>query len=178
MKPLLLLALLSTTAFAATDGSLDGTASTGTVAVNVAVTELVRVSFPNGDIDIPFSTTTTTPITEEFCIYTNAADGGVGVAISVANNPAGVNQSAALFGGGSSINYSFDFETIGGATLASNINENGMAEIATATANTTSASCAGGNSHQFVVTVLHTDMAAAPVGSYSDTITVVIEPAL
>lgn len=178
---LALIALMaSASAMAATDGSLDGTQSQGSTDVTLDVTEVVQVSFPNGDIPIAYSTTTTTPVTEEFCIYTNAADGGVGVAIGVANdNTAGANQPAVLSDGSNEIEYSFDFQTQGGGTtLASNIDEDGMAEIATTTANNTSATCSGGNSHQFVVTVPFANMAAAPVGTYSDTITVTVQPAL
>lgn len=179
---LALVALMaSASAMAATDGSLDGTSSTGSTDVTLDVTEVVQVSFPNGDIPIAYSTTTTTPVTEEFCIYTNAADGGVGVAIAVLNdNSAGANQPAVLKDGANEIEYSFDFETAGGGTsIAASIDEDGMSEVATATANNSAADCStGGNSHQFVVTVPHTNMASAPVGSYSDTITVTVEPAL
>ena len=176
-----LIALMaSASAMAATDGTLDATQSQGSTDVTLDVTEVVQVSFPNGDIPIAYSTTTTTPVTEEFCIYTNAADGGVGVAIGVLNdNSAGTGQPAVLSDGSNEIEYSFDFQTAGGGTtLAANIDEDGLAEIATTTANTTSATCAGGNSHQFVVTVPFANMAAAPVGSYSDTITVTVQPAL
>ena len=175
-----LIALMaSASAMAATDGTLDGTQSQGSADVTLTVTEVVQVSFPNGDIPIAYSTTTTTPVTEEFCIYTNAADGGVGVAIGVLNdNSAGASQPAVLKSGANEIEYSFDFETQAGTSLASNIDEDGLAEIATTTANTTSATCAGGNSHQLVVTVPSANMAAAPVGSYSDTITVTVQPAL
>ncbi len=176
-----LIALMaSATAMAATDGTLDATQSQGSTDVTLDVSEVVQVSFPNGDIAIPFSTTTTTPVTEEFCIYTNASDGGVGVAINVLNdNSAGAGQAAVLSDGTNEIEYSFDFQTQGGgATIASDIDEDGMAEVATSTANTSSATCAGGNSHQFVVTVPAANMAAAPTGSYSDTITVTVQPAL
>jgi hypothetical protein len=170
----------SASAMAATDGSLDGTQSQGSTDVTLDVTEVVQVSFPNGDIPIAYSTTTTTPVTEEFCIYTNAADGGVGVAISVLNdNSAGTNQPAVLKNGANEIEYSFDFETQGGgSTIAASIDEDGMSEVATSTADTASPTCASGNSHQLVVTVPAANMAAAPVGTYSDTITVTVQPAL
>lgn len=170
----------SASAIAATDGDLDGTQSQGSTDVTLDVTEVVQVSFPNGDIPIAYSTTTTTPVTEEFCIFTNAADGGVGVAIGVLNdNTAGAGEPAVLKDGANEIEYSFDFETQGGGTaIATNIDEDGMSEVATSTANTTSPTCVGGNSHQLEVTVPAANMATAPVGNYSDTITVTVEPGL
>lgn len=170
----------SASVMAASDGDLDGTQSEGSTDVTLDVTEVVQVSFPNGDIPIAYSTTTTTPVTEEFCIYTNASDGGVGVAIDVLNdNTSGANAPAVLKDGSNEIEYSFDFETQGGgSTIAANINEDGLSEVATSTANTTSPICSGGNSHQLEVTVPHANMATAPVGSYSDTITVTVEPGL
>lgn len=170
----------SASVYAATDGSLDGTQSQGSTDVTLDVTEVVQVSFPNGDIPIAYSTTTTTPVTSEFCIYTNAGDSTVGVAIAVANdNTAGTGQPAVLKSGANEIEYAFDFQTQGGgSTIAAAIDEDGMSEVAVNSADNTSATCAGGMSHQFVVTVPFANMAAAPVGSYSDTITVTVQPAL
>ena len=141
---------------------------------------MVQVTFPNGDIPVTFSTTVDASTTEEFCIYTNAGDATVGVAIGVLNdNSAGANQAAVLKSGTDEIEYSFDFETQGGgASIAAGIDEDGLAEVSTATANNSSATCAGGNSHQLVVDVSAANMASAPVGSYSDTITVTVQPAL
>jgi len=151
------------------------------VIIDVDVPEFVRVSFPMGDIAVPFSTTVDQLVTEQFCIYTNALNGGVGVAISVANNDTdGSNSVLERDGGADQINYSFEFRTAGGGTSLGTINtESGMAEVATASAATDSNICAiSGNTHELAVSVTAADMAAASAGSYSDTISVIVEPAL
>jgi len=149
--------------------------------IDVDVPEFVRVSFPMGDIAVPFSTSVDQLIVEQFCIYTNALNGGVGVAISVANNDTdGSNSVLERDGGADQIDYSFEFRTAGGGTSLGTINtESGMAEVATASAATDSNICAiSGNTHELAVSVTAADMAAASAGSYSDTISVIVEPAL
>lgn len=150
-----------------------------TVNIDVTVPEFVRVSFPMGDIVVPYSNTVDQLVVEQFCIYTNAANGSVGVAIDVQNNDDDGNNSV-LDSGFDQINYSFEFRTAGGGTTLGTINtENGMSEVATANAATDSNICAiSGNTHELAVSVNAADMAAASAGSYSDTITVYVEPAL
>ncbi len=147
--------------------------------MDVTVPEFVRVSFPNGDIAIPFSTSVDQLVVEQFCIYTNAANGSVGVAVDVLNNDVDGNHSV-LDNGFDQIEYSFELRTAGGAvTLGSIDTENGMAEVLTTNADTQSNICAvSGNTHELAVLVKAADMAAAPAGSYSDTIMVYVEPAL
>lgn len=152
-----------------------------TVFIDVDVPEFVRVSFPMGDIAVPFSTTVDQLVVEPFCIYTNAANGGVGVAISVANNDTdGTNSVLERDSGADQIDYSFEFRTAGGGTTLGTVDtESGMAEVATASAATDSNICAiSGNTHELAVSVTAADMAAASAGSYSDTISVIVEPAL
>lgn len=175
---LALIALMaSASAMAATDGTLDATQSQGSTEVSVAVTEVVQVTFPNGDIPIPFSVTTTTPVTETFCIYTNAADNAVDVAIALLNdNNAGPGASAVLLSGTDKIEYSFALNIAGGAAIAAGIDEDGLAATSITSANNTSATCSDGMSHELVVTVPFANMAAAPVGNYTDTITVTVTP--
>lgn len=150
-----------------------------TVNIDVTVPEFVRVSFPGGDIPITFSTTVDQLEVEQFCIYTNAADGDVGVAIGLQNTDVDGNHSV-LDSGIDQIEYSFEFRTAGGGITLGTINtDSGMAEIATATADTGSDICAiNGNTHEFAVFVTAAEMAAALVGNYSDLITVYVEPAL
>jgi hypothetical protein len=149
------------------------------VIVDVDVPEFVRVSFPMGDIAVPFSTTVDQLVVEQFCIYTNASNASVGVAIGVQNNDDDGNHSV-LDSGADQIDYSFEFRTAGGGITLGTINtESGMAEVSTTNADTQSNICAvSGNTHEFAVSVNAVDMAAASAGSYSDTITVYVEPAL
>jgi len=153
--------------------------SNTTIIIDVDVPEFVRVSFPNGNIDVPFNTTVDQLVVEQFCIYTNASDGNVGVAINVQNNDDDGTNSV-LDNGFDQINYSFEFRTAGGGTVLGTIDtESGMSEVATANADTQSNICAvSGNTHELAVSVAATEMAAASAGSYSDTITVLVEPAL
>lgn len=150
-----------------------------TVIIDVDVPEFVRVSFPQGDIAVPFSTTVDQLVVEQFCVYTNASNGSVGVAIGVLNTDDDGSHSV-LDNGFDQIDYSFDFRTAGGgSTLGSISTESGMTEVATANADTQSNICAvSGNTHEIAVSVSATDMASASAGSYSDTITVYVEPAL
>jgi len=140
---------VSASTIAEVDGSLDGTQSLGSADVTLDVTEVVQVTFPNGDIPVAFSTTVDSSTTEEFCIYTNAGDGTVGVAIGVLNdNSAGASQSAVLKSGSDEIEYSVDFNEADGTSIAAAINEDGMTEVSTDVANNTSADCStGGLSH-------------------------------
>lgn len=149
------------------------------VDIDVDVPEFVRVSFPGGDIDVPFSTTVDQLVVEQFCIYTNASNGTVGVAINLLNTDDDGSHSV-LDSGPDQINYSFDLRSAGGGTtIGSVITDGGMAEVSTTIANTSSNICAvSGNSHELAVAISALDMAAAPVGFYSDTITVLVEPAL
>lgn len=150
-----------------------------TVDIDVDVPEFVRVSFPGGDIDVPYSTTVDQLVVEQFCIYTNASNGTVGVAIDLANTDDDGNNSV-LDSGPDQIDYSFELRTAGGgATLGTITTDSGMSEVSTDAAGTQSNICAiNGNTHELAVSVAATAMAAAKTGSYSDTITVRVEPAL
>ena len=180
-----LIALMaSASVMAATDGNLDTTSSVGSTDVKLIVGETVQVSFPSADIDLTYSTTVDAAATEEFCIYTNDVSAQVGVAIGLTNNnTSGTGAAPVLINGTSDeVPYSLALKTAAGAQVsagADNITEDGLAAFSISNANNSSTDCSiGGNSHEFVVGVLATDMAAAPGGSYSDTITVTVTPTI
>ncbi len=72
--------------------------------------------------------------------------------------------------------YQIDLKTAGGgSTLSSDIPAAGATVSSDSNANQSSKTCAsGGNSHEFMVTVLEADIESAIDGSYSDTVNVTI----
>jgi hypothetical protein len=117
MKKLLLgaaavLALgFSTTALAATDGTLSATSSTGTFLVNTTLPKLVRISglsdvthvFTATEIAAAAAIASYSPVTlpgNNFCVYSNdGTDGAYTLTVSGPTGPAGGNENFGLVGG-------------------------------------------------------------------------------
>lgn len=164
-------------AFAATDGTL-GASSNGSANVTLTVPKLVRVSFPNADIDLG----TYTPgsgknVTETFCIYSNQGAGSVNINVTVdPQNTPGAGTQPVLKSGAFDIPYTLNFNLAAGASVSSNIQVAGVTVNNHSSANTTSPTCSAGasNSHEFNVVVADAAMSAVPAGSYSDTIDVTV----
>jgi hypothetical protein len=166
--------LMGTHALATTGGALGATSSDSTD-VNLTVPSLVQLSFPGADIDMSYSDGSDSIVTEEFCIYSNQATVDFDISVSTTNSPASGTSPVMENAGGSELAYQLDLKTAGGGTtLAGNIQTSG-ATVSDTNANQTSKDCsAGGNSHQFTVTVLETAIESAEDGQYSDTVNVTV----
>lgn len=177
---------MSAPAFAATDGALSETDSTGTVQVNVNIPKMVRVSGLN-DMTIDVTPTMLTEpyhsredATDTFCVYSNnGIDGAYSMAVTA--TPSGVSGSApfALSGAGGSLPYamwtsdnvanSFKNYRFNGSTTSYLSNGDGAGRR-------TTLDCSGGANNNAIIRfgVNDTDLIAAQAGSYTDTVTVTV----
>jgi hypothetical protein len=165
----LLLALVvvaSPTAVAATDGSL-GSTSSGETVVSVSVPDLVQVTV-QGDIALTHTVGSSSTGSTGLCIYRNGSS-SVELTLTSANPDASnVFQMAA---GTSRLPYSIGLT--GGDTITNFTS--GTAESLNG-ADSASSTCSGSYSHSMDVTVQSSDLDAAAAGSYSDTVTILVEP--
>ena len=186
MKKLLLAAVCAATfaapAFAATDGSLSTTSSSGTVTFTTNIPNMVRVSGLN-DMTINVTPAMLTEpyhsredASDNFCVYSNAGANG-NYKMSVSATPLGGNF--ALTGPGS-LRYliwlsddpanQFKHNAHPGSSFASATTAGGLARPATLDCSDVS----GGANASIHVGVDDTDLLAAVAGTYSDTITVTV----
>lgn len=161
----------SQSALAATDGTV-GATSTGTSNISVNVPDLIRIS---GLADLAlgsYSGSGDMSGADDICVYTNKAPGNYFVTAS----GSGAANAFTITNGTNTIAYNVFFNdttgTSGEVSLAS-----GVKSAQQTGANTTSASCGGSSSANFHVVVPEANIQAAPAGSYSGTLTLVVEPA-
>lgn len=77
--------------------------------------------------------------------------------------------------GANELTYQIDLKKADGTRVSADIQAAGVTASNQTDANQTSKTCAsGGNSHEFTVTVLETDIEAAVDGDYSDVVSVLI----
>ena len=171
IKGLFILAVsvvLSSSAFAATDGTL-GLTSQGDADITVGIGEMVRIS---GFEDFAFGTYSGNGAltdNDDLCVYRN---GNATYTITATSN----EGSFQVRSGVNAINYTASFNdqtgTVGSAALVYN--------TATSTqtgANTQTADCSqGGNSANLKIDMTEADIQAAPPGSYSGTIVLTAAP--
>lgn len=157
------------------DGTL-GATSDGDVEVTITMPGLVRVYFPNSDLNLTYADDSTDETTtEEFCIYSNQGTVDIDIDIDPQNVPSS-GTLPVLTNGTDQVAYDLDLQLQGGGAVAGGAN---LLAAATNIANHASAAqddttCTGGNSHQFVVTVSETALEAASAGAYADTVDVVV----
>lgn len=149
---------------AATDGDLGATSEASTD-VSIEITPVVRVSVEQ-DIVLTYTAGDNSTGGTGLCIYRNADED---VDVTVQSDDASAFE---LISGASSLNYSVDLT--GGSTNLSDLTS-GLANTLS-DENNTSSNCAGGYSHDLAVTVLAADLDAAPAGTYSDTIEILVAP--
>jgi len=161
--------VFSPLAFSATDGALNGTSSTGTTDVSITIGDLVKVSVEQ---DVSLTHTPGSPSTGStgVCIYRNS-DANVDVTLT-STNPGASDEFQMNDGGTNDILYTVDFS--GSSTSASDVSSGTLTTISDE--NNTASDCAGGFSHDLDITVAAVDLDAAPAGSYSDTITILVAP--
>ncbi|TQV89035.1 hypothetical protein [Aliikangiella coralliicola] len=161
------LGVASTSAMAATQGTL-GATSTGDLIISLDIDNLVRVSnlndinlgnFNGGAGDLSGSDT--------FCVYRNGA-GNYNINMS----GSGAANAYTLASGANTLPYAVEF--VNGATTTAMAT--GTALTGQTGANTTSDTCGGADNVSLNVTVANGDLAAAPAGTYTGTLTIVVAP--
>lgn len=176
---------ISSPAFAATDGALSTTSSTGTVQLNVNIPKMVRVSGLN-DLTIDVTPDALTEpyhsredATDKFCVYSNdGANGAYSMAVSATAGPEGSSPFALTGAGSTKLPYAIwtsdnvgnefkDFRFNGLTTsYASNADNAGR--------RTTLDCSVQGNNASIKFGVNDSDLVAAQAGTYTDTVTVTV----
>lgn len=161
----------ASSALAATDGSL-GSTSTGDFDITITINELVRIS---GLSDVAFGTYGGTGILQDnqnICVYTNDAAADYKITLDNPNN----SGTFELADGTNKIAYSVLFNDAAGTTGQTAVTA-GSALTAQSGANTSSIDCSvGGDSANVEVSIAEGDLQAAPIGSYTGTLQLVLEP--
>ena len=161
----------SGTALAATDGTL-GATSTGTTDITMQVDDAVMIT---GLEDMPLGAYTGTAAltgATAFCVYRNGT-GNYDVTLTSANSTTTAFQAVNV--DGDVVPYTVIYNDapipVGGTALAS-----GVISPAPFVGNGASRTCGGADNASLQVTFAQTVLDAAPTGSYSDTLTVLIAP--
>lgn len=177
---------MSAPAFAATDGDLSESASTGTVQVNVNIPKMVRVSGLN-DMTIDVTPTMLTEpyhsredATDTFCVYSNNGVNG-DYSMAVTATASGVPGSApfALTGTGGSLPYAmWTSDNIGNSFKSFRFNGSttSYASNGDGAGRRTTLDCNGGANNNAIIRfgVNDSDLIAAQSGTYTDTVTVTV----
>lgn len=156
--------------YAASDGTL-GTTSSGTVGVSVTVPSTVLISNLS---DISVTATDPTPSGETSpCIFTNVPAATYTITATSAHDSAG---SFRVNDGSNYVTYTAqwnDEDNPGGTALTSATTLTGQTS-----ANTSSLNCGGpgGSNARFTVTFSRDTLLAAPYGTYTDTVTLLVAP--
>ncbi len=161
---------LPLSSFAATDGSL-GLTSTGTADLEVEIDELMLIS---GMADLNFGTWTGSGDlnqNENICVYTNQASGNY----TVTATGDGAGSAFTLTDGSNTLPYNVYFNDVSGMAGEVALTAT-TANTAQGGAHTTSQTCGGGNNANYHVEIEDTALAAVPSGTYSGTLTIVVEP--
>lgn len=156
-------------AFAANDGSL-GATSQGDLDVIVDIPKRVQIQGLN-DIDLgSYGGTGDLDKSDAFCVYSNA--GGLYDLTTTSTNPDG--NTFRVTDGASFLPYSVvvndDTDPAGGQTVDHN------QTLTSLTGSSTSATCGGGTNASLEVTFAEADLQGALAGTYTDTITLLVEP--
>lgn len=163
--------------FAATDGTL-GTTSTGTVDISVTKTKLAQISAMT---DMTLASYTLgagdQALFSTACVYSSSAGG----AYYVTATGSGASNAFTLADGSNTIAYTVVWNSGGvgalgttGATLTTAVQTAALSNAAT-----DSATCAGtspGPTAQVNVNIAGTVLDAAPAGTYTGTLTIVVAP--
>lgn len=166
----LLLTAIPTVAFAASDGTL-GATSTGTSTITVTVPNLIRIT---GMADFSFGTYSGSGDMDQndnVCVYTNKASGTYRVTAS----GSGAGGAFSVASGADTLAYGVFFNDVSGTTGEQALTS-GSALTGQSGANTTSQTCGGSDNANIHVRFLETNLTAAPAGSYTGTLTIVVEP--
>jgi len=164
-----LAAVAGSLAVAATQGT-PGATSTGTVDVRADKRPAVRVSGLN-DIEFAASATTPAALADPVCVFSNPGQYLIQASSANADGTAFRLKDA----GTNYIRYSvrwYDAATAGTAVDLTS----GTTSAAISGADQTSTACGGGNTARIEVSLDDATYTAAPAGSYSDTLTLLVTP--
>jgi spore coat protein U-like protein len=156
-------------AIAATQGNV-GSTSTGTVDVKADKQPAVRISGLN-DIQFAASAVTPAPQSDPVCVFSNPGQYLV--------RASGANANGATFrlkdGGANYIAYGVRWHNA--ATGGSSVDlSSGVTSAGVSGADQASVSCGGNNTARIEIILDDTTYIAAPAGSYSDTLTLLVSP--
>jgi hypothetical protein len=161
-------------AMAATDGTL-GATSTGTSLVSLSISQLYRIS---GMTDFAFgaySGTGALTANHDVCVYTNDATRAYHVVVTDNSGMSATNFSVQNAGATADIAYAVKWNSGTGITGNAAVTYN--TALAGTNANILSSDCTtGGNSANLEVDFAAAALQAAPAGSYSATLSVLVEP--
>lgn len=161
------------------NGPLDPVSSAAEITLSLVLGEVVRVSFPDGDIDFVYTPGDDIELTHEFCVYSNQSSVDLDLLVALTNQPGNPTDVPVLLSGADEIPYSLALRRLGDVQIsapADDIRQEGITIASEGSANTSSDLCAvGGNTHEFQVTILDADIAVAPGGNYTDAIEVTVE---
>lgn len=174
---------ISSPAFAATDGALSTTSSTGTVQLNVNIPEMVRVSGLN-DLTINVTPAMLTEpffsredAVDTFCVYSNdGANGEYSMAVSATAGPGG-DTPFALTGPGQLPYAMWTSDNVGNSFKSFRFNgspTNYTSNADGAGRRTTLDCSAQGNNASIRFGVKDSNLIAAQAGAYTDTVTVTV----
>lgn len=156
----------SASVMAATQGLL-GPTSTGTLDINLDINNLVMVS-NLGDINLgTYSGTGNLTGSDSFCVYRNGA-GNYNITM---NGSGGSGAYLLNDGGTNNLPYTVSFTNGSANSMTAS-----TALTAQANANTTSTTCGGSDNVSVGVTVTNASLAAAPAGTYTGSLTVIVAP--
>ena len=166
----LALLFLPATAMAASDGTL-GATSTGTADISVTIPPLIQIS---NMADIAFGSYSGTGDlngNQDVCIYTNLAAG----TYVVTATGSGAANAFTVTDGSNTIAYNVYFNDTTGTTGEVQLST-GSQSAQQSGANTSSATCGGGDAANYHIEMLETNLQTAPAASYTGTLTLVVEP--
>ncbi|MCR9095360.1 MAG: hypothetical protein NXI30_14160 [bacterium] len=159
--------LLSTTAQAATDGTL-GLTSTGTTDISIIKGDTAQITGLQDIVLAPWTAGDAPPVgSSPACVYTST--GSYQMTATSAN---GAGTTFRLTDGTNFIDYSVQWnDGVGGLTAAAN-----GTPLAGLTGDAVSTNCGGATPATVQVNITNGQMNGAPEGSYGDTLTVLITP--
>ncbi len=154
--------------FSATDGSL-GTTSSGVSSLSITKVNSVKIT---GVEDIAFGSVVAAPNKSSFdvCIYSTT--GSYNIRASSAN---GTGTNFRLHSSGNYIVYDVEWNNAASGTSGTNQDHNVTSSTLTG-ADSSSQSCGGGDNARVFVEVDGTSFNSAAIGTYTDTLTLLITP--
>lgn len=155
--------------FAATDGTL-GATSTGDLGLSLSISNLVKLT----DVaDLNFGTYSGSGSAvqdDSVCVYTNNPSGQY----KVTARGSGTSFAFTITNGSATIPYTVRWNNTGSTTGNFQINSNSQSSTLSG-ANTTSQTCGGVNNANFQVTMTRNSILGVPAGSYTGTLTLIID---
>ncbi len=158
------IAAMTGNAVAATDGTLGGT-SEGTAVINISKQNAVKITNLD-DINLGTfgSLTATTTGADDVCVFSST--GGYGLVMTSAND----GFSMAATGTTTTIDYSVEWE----ANLTSDLTYNSM--LPGLIGDSSDVDCNGQTNATFTISIEPNAFNAAEPGSYTDTLTMLVQP--